>query len=270
MASALAAGRLRTLIGPLIAGCFVSFVSPPARGEVALQLLATDPPSPAILGKWDKFYVRVSYTTDRRIFVRAHAFFAGKSVPGMSSGAMPNDAGSGETFYWIAFTDARKVDSIVVTAEDGGGRTIFSKITLPMDLTWTGESSSTPQTRADWAERMQADQNRRVEAQSQAYADRRPSFTEDLVFFAAAWSVPGYFAMQVWLLWRLKGAWRIAVSIPLVPMFGVLVYTVLAAAAGSNLFPIVLLFTAPLAFLYLVAILLLKQLRPKPAGQPGV
>ena len=258
--------RFRTRLGIFAVGCFVCFVQPPARADVTLQLVATDPPSPAILGKWDKFYVRVSYTTDRQIFVRAYPFFAGKAIPGMSSGAMPHDPGSGEAIYWVAFTDARKVDSIVIKAEDVSGRKTFSKLTVPMDLSWTDSANSTVLARPEWVDRMEADQNRRIEAQSKAYADRRPNLFEDSIFFAAALSVPGYFVMQVWLLFRLRGSWRIATAIPLVPMFGILVYTVLAAIGGSNLFPIFLLFTAPLAFLYLLVLLLVSRLRPKPVG----
>ncbi|MBZ5610387.1 MAG: hypothetical protein LAP38_19160 [Acidobacteriia bacterium] len=233
---------------------------------MTIEVLATDPSSPAVLGKWDKFYVRVAYTSDRQIFVRARPFFAGKSVPSMSSGAMPHEAGSGEAFYWISYVDPRKVDSIVVTAESG--RTTYAQTSIPVDLTWTGETSSSPQVPAEWAERMQSEQNRRVQAQSEAYMNRQPGLLETMLFFAAAWSVPAYFVAQIWTLWRFRGGWQAAASIPLLVMLPVLAYTVIAFKAGSNLFPIVLLFTAPVAFAYLLVILIVRRAANKATPPP--
>jgi hypothetical protein len=45
----------------------------------------------------------------------------------------------------------------------------------------------------------------------------------------------------------------------------VLLYTVVAFRAGSNLFPLVLIFTSPLALLYLLVVLFLRW-RRRPAG----
>ncbi len=147
-----------------------------ARADVTLQILDIDPQSPAILDKWDKVYLRVAYTTDRKMQVIARGFLGGKPVPAMTSGAMPHDAGSGEAFYWIAYVDPRKVDTIVVEAVSG--RTTYAKTSIPVDLTWTGVATSSPRVAAEWAERMQAEQNRHIEAETQAYMNRSPQFVE--------------------------------------------------------------------------------------------
>jgi hypothetical protein len=49
----------------------------------------------------------------------------------------------------------------------------------------------------------------------------------------------------------------------------VLTYTLVAAAAGSNLFPLVLLFSSPPALVYLLLLFGIKRLWSRPAGGQG-
>jgi hypothetical protein len=72
--------------------------------------------------------------------------------------------------------------------------------------------------------------------------------------------VPGYFVLQAWLVYTLRGGWLVAASVPLLPMAAVVVYTLFAFSKGSNLFPLVLIFTAPIAFIYLLVVLGLRRL----------
>ncbi|HEY6444658.1 MAG TPA: hypothetical protein VIY66_15080 [Candidatus Acidoferrales bacterium] len=83
------------------------------------------------------------------------------------------------------------------------------------------------------------------------------------IFLAVMWSIPAYFLLQIVLLWRLRGGWRKAVAVPVLPMLALLAYAVFAYLKGSNLFPLVLIFTAPLAFVYLLVILGGKTPGPK-------
>lgn len=69
--------------------------------------------------------------------------------------------------------------------------------------------------------------------------------------------VPGYVVLQWILARRWKGGWRIAALAPLVIMIPVLGHALLALAAQSNLWPIFVIFTAPVAFAYLVALIVL-------------
>jgi hypothetical protein len=81
----------------------------------------------------------------------------------------------------------------------------------------------------------------------------------DLIFLA----IPGYFVLQAALTFGTSGGWRKATLVPAVIMAAVLAYTVLALAAQSNLWPLLLLLSAPLACLYLVVlgvILLFRRL----------
>ena len=81
----------------------------------------------------------------------------------------------------------------------------------------------------------------------------------DLLFLC----VPAYFLLQVALARGTSGWKRKAILAPAVIMVPILAYTVLAFAAQSNLWPLLLIFTAPLALVYLVflsAVLLLWRL----------
>ena len=168
----------------------------------------------------------------------------------------PREAGEGEAFLWFAFTDPRKVDTIRVTAATRSGK-IMATADLSVDLAWTGQPLMTPHVPADWVGRMQAGQQRAARSRGDQWVGG-PLGT--LMLTAARgmmMAVPLYFVLQAWLLWRLHGGWRKAAAAPLWPMGLVLAYTVCAFLDGSNIFPLVLIFTAPLAFLYLLALLTL-------------
>jgi hypothetical protein len=78
----------------------------------------------------------------------------------------------------------------------------------------------------------------------------------DLIFLC----VPGYLLLQVALARGTTGWWRRATLAPAAIMVTILAYTVLAFAAQSNLWPLLMIFTAPLAFLYLVCLSVLLLL----------
>jgi hypothetical protein len=70
--------------------------------------------------------------------------------------------------------------------------------------------------------------------------------------------VPGYFVLQVVLARRWTGGWRIAALVPLLVMGPAAVHTLVALAAGSNLWPIIIIFAAPPALAYLIAMLVAR------------
>jgi hypothetical protein len=57
----------------------------------------------------------------------------------------------------------------------------------------------------------------------------------------------GYLPLQIIALVKWRGAWRWAAVAPLALMVPVIVYTAYAFAQDSNLWPIVLIFAAPIA-----------------------
>ena len=232
-----------------------------ASGEERVQVLETDPATPAELGKWEQFYVRVAYETDRPAYVRGTAFLDGKPVTSMTSGSMRHQAGAGEAFFWFAYTTPARVDLVVMTAHDATTNKAIAQTAISVDLTWTGASVGATRPRPDWVVRMQAEQDRQVKEQSDAYMNRPTPWWATLFFFGLMWSVPGYFVLQAVALWRWGGGWKTAAMVPLLPMSAILLYTIVAFRAGSNLFPLVLIFSSPPALLYLVALMMLRRRR---------
>jgi hypothetical protein len=87
----------------------------------------------------------------------------------------------------------------------------------------------------------------------------------DLLIMLAGWSIPGYFILQIYLFLRSRGRWRAASALPLLGTVPLIAYTLYALMAGSNLWPLMLLFLMPFAFVYLVAVWLAKSIWGRPA-----
>jgi hypothetical protein len=61
-----------------------------------------------------------------------------------------------------------------------------------------------------------------------------------------------YVFLQIICIVTYKGKWRIAAIIPVPLTIGIIIYTSIGASQGSNLFPILMLFSGPILFLYIV------------------
>lgn len=229
-----------------------AFSATSARADVTLQILATDPQPPAELGKYQHLSLRISYTSDRPIHVRAQPFYRGEKVSAMTSGSPSYEVGTGEAFFWLTTNGAALVDEIEVTAE--ANNEVIARTVLPVDLRWSAELNQNPPAPAEWVGRMKAEQEHRIATHQAAQMHGPGALLATgfgLLFFAC---VPGYFILQFFLLWRLDAGWRKAAAIPLWPMVPVLLYTVYAYLDGSNLFPVLLILVSPIAVCYLVVL----------------
>lgn len=238
---------------------FMLLASALADAQTRVQVLESDPGSPATLGHWEQFYLRIAYDADRPIRVRAAAYAGGKRVTEMTGGSPRYEAGRGEAMFWFAFTRAQKVGQVVVWAEEDGSRKPIAQADYAVDLTWTGQKGGAQRPRAEWVTRMQAEADRRVEAEFKAHMDRPTPWWQVVLFQAVMASIPIYFVLQGVLLWQWRGRWRLLAGIPAVPMALALAHAVFAFFAGSTIFPVVLIFTAPFALLYLLVLMVIKR-----------
>jgi hypothetical protein len=240
------------------------FVSALACAEVRVRVIETDPASPATLGHWEQFYLRIAYEADQPIRVRAEAYSGGKAVPSTNSGSPRYDTGAGEAMFWIAYTTPARVDRIVVSAEDEKTHKPVAQAEMAVNLTWTGQKMAARRPKPEWVVSLQAERDRRHKEEMREYANRPRPWWEPVLFMAAMWSIPLYFIVQIVLLLRWRGGWRIAAAIPAVPMLLVLGHAIFALFAGSNIFPIVLVFTCMPVLIYLTILVVLRRFRRQP------
>ena len=232
--------------------------STPAGAGARIEVIGTDPASPAVLGSWHRFNVRISYVSNEPIRVHGQAYANGRKVTSATSGSPVYPPGAGEGIFWFAYTEAAQVDRIVLTAYPASGQGTLAEATLGVELRWTGEKTARPAS-AGWVRQMDAEAERRHREQYAAYMNRPTPVWQGTLFFALVWSPVAYLVAQVVALRRFRGGWWVAALVPLVPMAIVLLHTVSAYRAGSNLFPLVLIFTSPIAFLYLMALILIRR-----------
>ena len=248
-------GRRAAVIAAIaVAG---AIASAPAQAEIRLQVLATDPPSSSVLGRWEQFWMRISYTTDQRIMLRAQPYFAGQRVPAPNGGSPIVGPGAGERSLWFAFLDQKKIDTVVVTAETERGA-VLAETRFSVSLAWTGSQPATRRVPADWVQRA-------IDAGQRTAAARKnvpvmSSAWELIVGLLTMAAVPLYFVLQPALLWRLQGGWRTAAALPLALMVPILIYTVIAFGRGSNLAPVLLILASPFAVLYLLGLTAVRRI----------
>lgn len=255
--------RLRPLWPALALAITILVIAGASRAEIRVQILASDPPSAATLGRWERFFLRIGYKTDQPVVLSAQPYFMGKRVSAPTGGSPRVGPGEGEAYFWFAVVEAQKVDMVAVTAETERGK-VLAESRIAVDLTWTGAPRAVERARAPWVQqRLDAEKRAQAERKSSPF-DEQPGWLDGIaIAFMAA--VPLYPVMQLLLLWRMRGGWRMATALPLILMVPVLLYTVFAYLHGSNIFPLVLIFTSPLAALYLLVIMLLRRFAAQPA-----
>jgi hypothetical protein len=77
---------------------------------------------------------------------------------------------------------------------------------------------------------------------------------EDLFGLAMMLSLPGYVVLQWYAARHWEGGWRIAALVPLAIMAVLVVHAAVAFMAQSNLWPLMVILTAPLFCIYLIGL----------------
>jgi len=222
---------------------------------VTLTLVETDPALPATLVRWQLLALRIHYDTDQPIRIRARGSVAGTDAPIENGGSLTYDAGSGDALFWFRTGDTTRFDRMTIEAEAEGTGRVVARLVVPLDAHWTGVAAAAPP-EADWVKAMLADRAARQQTDyTRMMARSSTGITTRLVPLLGA-SVIAYLVLQIVTLVRYRGRRRRLALIPLIPMGLVIIYTLVALGHGSNLFPLVLLFTAPFGALYLLALML--------------
>jgi hypothetical protein len=69
---------------------------------------------------------------------------------------------------------------------------------------------------------------------------------------------PAYLFLQLLMVWRYRGRWRALSLVPLIVMVPLAIHAGFAFAAGSSLWPLLLILASPVTFLYLVGLAVVK------------
>lgn len=240
---------------------FVCSIAASAASSVQMEVTRMSPSSGFVLPRDGTIYMEVAYTADQPLRLQARAFAGGKSLDAgqrMNASAV-HPAGAGKALVWVSFGEPAVIDEVRVTAYDAKWQPL---LTLPVARSahWLAKAAEKYTAPPDWVEALIAAEKQIAEQYRRDHPPEPDPWGDALVDFMLL-AVPGYFVLQAAALLTQRGRWRLASMAPLLIIVPAAFHAVLALAAGSNLWPIVLIFAAPLGFLYLIALLALRWLR---------
>lgn len=218
-----------------------------AQSSPSASIAATDPGLFGQLGNYEPLYIRLAYRSGHPVILQAEGLAAGEAVPGMSNGVHHVSAGAGEVMLWIAYPVGASIDGLRISILDDKNRRI-SFVDTPAKLQWIAGAVRARSQRAEWAVRMNDEQQRLRVQPSAFFYD--PQLWLGLTLMAG---VPLYFILQSWLAYSWAGRWRIAALVPLIAVAPAVAFSLFALSRGSNLWPVTVIFLAPLGFIYLLA-----------------
>ena len=254
--------RAAILVGALLALLLPYAAAAQPERPPTIELIDSAPGHEAVLTKGQPLYLRLRYQSDIPIHILVSGAYRGDVVQGfLHDGEELFPAGDREAVVWLAYRFGAKIDYVQVRIWNANKAQV-AKAAFPIRAEWTGAAdtgSDGGREAEPWVTKLTAAQRERMAATLSNAREAGGFDPFDLIFLC----VPGYFLLQVALARGTSGWRRKAALVPAVIMVPILAYTVLAFAAQSNLWPLLMLLSAPLAFLYLVvlsAILLLCRL----------
>jgi hypothetical protein len=252
------------LILALLAGLVISDA---AAGPVSLAVERSSVEAGASLPRWGAVYLDIAYSADQPVRIQASALKGGKlAAKGQAmNGAVVYSAGSGHALAWVSFSGPAEMEQVRITAYDENFKPLAA-IDMPFPARWSAEPASAGAEPPDWVSPLR-DQENRIGAEYARAHPPAPDPVGDFMIYLMFLSVPAYFLAQAYGALRFRGWWRGAALVPLALMVPVVAFTAFAVSAGSNLAPIYLIFSAPLAMLYFIGLFAARlALGARPAG----
>lgn len=232
-----------------------------------VEVIAIDPQPTATLQRGEPIYLHLRYHSSTPLRFQAALFYQGQELRQQTArnSAPLHPAGSGEALAWISHDGKARADSLRLRISDHAWKQLDERV-LPVDLHWTGAIAMQRRPAADWVAPLAAAEQALLKT-----AHARSMGSDDdgfdlwmVIVMLMGWSVPGYFILQVLLWRRWQGRWRLAARLPLLLAIPLTAYTLFALAAGSNLWPLMMLFLMPPAFFYLLGLMLVRRFASRP------
>lgn len=238
-----------------------------SAADPAVQVLETDPVSGAALQGREPLYVRIAYDSEIPLRFQAQAYHNGTPVERSAAfnPAPVYPAGRGEAVAWIAFDQYTRIDAVGIRVMNERWQPVLT-VTHPVAMEWSGVMPEQWRKPAAWAQRLSDAQQSMVVRAARDYSAEQSDGWGNLLILLMGLSLPGYLILQIWLWLSSRGGWRKAALAPLLLMVPLLLYTLFALLAGSNLWPLMLLFLTPLAFVYLLVLWIARRFAATPAA----
>ncbi len=230
---------------------FVCAVAASAASSVTMEVTRTSPSSGFVLPRDGTIYMEVTYRADQPLRLQARAFKDGKSLDAgqrMNASAV-HPAGTGKALVWVSYGEAAVIDEVRLTAYDEGWQPLLT-LAVARPAQWLAKSAQKRADPPEWVHGLIAAEQRIAEQYRKDHPPQPDPWGDAMIAFMFL-AVPGYFVLQAAAVFTQRGRWRWAALAPLLITAPAALHAMLALSAGSNLWPIVFIFAAPLGFLYL-------------------
>jgi hypothetical protein len=226
-----------------------------------IEIIETDPAAGGILHSNEALYVHFKYHSDEPLRFQARGYFQGEEIE-QSAAYNPAPAYSAAKFSdaiaWIAYRDAIEIDELKIIIYNQEWD-VLDEVSHPVQMRWNGSPTKMGRQPAEWVQTLNARQQTMVvDSMEQPPASAGGTALWSLLMMLMALSIPAYLVLQFYTLRTYEGRWRKLALLPLWGTVPLLIYTLLALIAGSNLWPLMLMFLAPAAFIYLLIIAWMK------------
>lgn len=221
--------------------------------------METSPASPAVLYQDEALYVLIHYTSEQPLRFQALGKYREQKI--MSNVRFnPSQAypeGEGQAIAWVAYDKATEIDSLMVTVYNANWQPLETKMMM-LSAVWQEGDNRRTHPQALWVKQLNQQQ------QASVVQPQKPLSMWDVLFFQLLYlSVPLYWILQIRLLLKWSDGWRKLACIPLLISLPLVIYTLFALFAGSNLWPLMMLFITPVTLLMLLIIMLYKKMHAR-------
>ena len=240
---------------------FICTAAADAGSSVQLEVMRMAPSSGFVLPRDGTLYMEVAYRADQPLRLQARAFKDGKSLDAgqrMNASAV-HPAGTGKALVWVSYGDAAVIDEVRITAYDEGWQPLLT-LAVPRPAQWLAKPAQKRIEPPEWVDGLIAAEQRIAEQYRKDHPPQPDPWGDAVVAFMFL-AVPGYFVLQALALFTQRGRWLWTAVAPMLVTVPAALHAMLALSAGSNLWPIVFIFAAPLGFMYLALLFTLRLMR---------
>ncbi len=246
------------------AGCLLATLLPlilhaASGGEGDIRVIAQHPAGHGELALGEPLYLRIAYDSSQGLRFQAR-------VPGAGAhGAMMNPAplhpaGRGEALAWLALREPAGLDEVDIQVWNADGQALQT-LKVPVAVRWVAGATA-PRQSPPWVDELNELQQRMTTAPATTHREGG----DDILGAVLGLGLPVYVLLQLRVWRRWQGGWRAAGLLPLWGTIPLLAYTLVAFAAGSNLWPMVLIMLSPLAAGYLLVAAMARALWARREG----